>query len=67
MARPATNARPTCWLLSAAMTGAPRPGPSIRAAIVAIDSAAITDWLMPTMIVRFAIGSWTLRSRCQPL
>ena len=35
----------------------------MNAAIVAIDSAAIIVWLMPTMMVRLAIGSSTLRSR----
>ena len=36
----------------------------MSAAMVAIDSAAIMVWLMPTMIVRLAIGSWTWRSSC---
>ena len=35
------------------------------AAIVAMDSAASVVWLRPTMMVLRAIGSWTLRSRCQ--
>ena len=30
--------------------------------MVAIDSAAIMHWLMPTTMVRLAIGSCTLRS-----
>ncbi len=47
------------------MTGCPRPGPLISAAIVTIDSAAIVVWLSPTMIVRRAIGSCTLRRVCQ--
>ena len=29
---------------------------------MAIDRAANVHWLTPTMIVRRAIGSWTLRS-----
>ena len=33
-----------------------------RAAIVAIDSAAIMLWLIPTTMVRRAIGSCTWRS-----
>ena len=45
-------------------TGWPRPGPLMKAAMVAIDSAAIVVWLMPTMMVRLAIGSSTLVSRC---
>ena len=32
--------------------------------MVAIDSAAIVHWLMPTTIVRRAIGSCTWRSIC---
>ena len=38
------------------------PGPFTSAAMVAIDSAAIMHWLMPTTIVRSAIGSCTWRS-----
>ena len=34
--------------------------------MVAIDSAAIVHWLMPTTMVRRAIGSWTWR-RSWPL
>ncbi len=49
------------------MTGLPRPGPSTNAAIVAIDSAAMMVWLTPTMIVRLASGSWTLRNICPRL
>ena len=30
--------------------------------MVAMDSAAIMLWLIPTTIVRLAIGSWTRRS-----
>ena len=33
--------------------------------MVAIESAAIVHWLMPTTIVRRAIGSWTWRSICR--
>ena len=36
----------------------------MKAAIVAIDSAAIVVWLSPTMIVGLAIGSSTFNSRC---
>ena len=62
IARPATEAAPTFWIWSAATTGLPRPGPLTSAAIVAIDSAAIVHWLMPTTMVRLAIGSCTWRS-----
>lgn len=37
------------------------------AAIVAIDSAAIMHWLMPTMIVERAIGNCTRRSNWPPV
>ena len=56
---PATDAAPTFWLCSALVTSLPRPGPLTSAAIVAIDSAAIMHWLMPTTMVRRAIGSCT--------
>ena len=49
------------------MTGLPRPGPSISAAMTAIESAAMMVWLSPTMIVRRAIGSCTLRSSWLPV
>ena len=62
MARPATDAAPTFWICSAETTGLPRPGPFTSAAIVAIESAAIMLWLMPTTMVRRAIGSCTWRS-----
>jgi hypothetical protein len=62
IARPLTKALPTSRLCNAWVTGWPSPGPLINAAIVAIDRAAIMHWLMPTMIVRFAIGSSTRRS-----
>ena len=64
MARPATEAAPTFWIWRAATTGRPRPGPLTSAAMVAIDSAAIMHWLMPTTMVRLAMGSWTCRSIC---
>ena len=35
--------------------------------MVAIDSAAIVHWLRPTMMVRRAIGSCTVRRICQRL
>ena len=59
IARPATEAAPTLRTCSAETTGLPRPGPLTRAAMVAIDSAAIMHWLMPTTMVRRAIGSCT--------
>ena len=59
MASPATEAAPTFSVWSAATTGLPSPGPLTRAAMVAIDSAAIMHWLMPTTMVRRAIGSCT--------
>ena len=64
MQMPGTNASPTRSALRARTTGWPRPGPLMNAAMVAIDSAAIVVWLMPTMMVRFAIGSSTFASRC---
>ena len=66
MARPATDAAPTFRIWRAATTGLPSPGPLTRAAMVAIDSAAIVHWLMPTTIVRRAIGSCTWRSIWPP-
>ena len=65
IARPATEAAPTFWIWSAATTGLPRPGPFTSAAMVAIDNAAIVHWLMPTTMVRRAIGSSTCRSICR--
>ncbi len=62
IARPATAAPPTSRFCSAATTGLPRPGLLTKAAMVAIDSAAIVHWLMPTTMVRRAIGSCTWRS-----
>ena len=59
MASPATEAAPTLSVWSAATTGLPRPGPLTSAAMVAIESAAIMHWLMPTTMVRRAIGSCT--------
>jgi hypothetical protein len=59
IAMPATEAAPMFCTCSAATTGLPRPGPLTRAAMVAIERAAIMLWLMPTTIVRRAIGSWT--------
>ncbi len=63
MQRPATEAPPRSPRIRPSMTGWPRPGLSMNAAIVTIDSAAIIVWLTPTMIVRLAIGSSTFRSR----
>ena len=59
IARPATEAAPTLRTCRAWSTGLPRPGPLTRLAMVAIDSAAIMHWLMPTTMVRLAIGSCT--------
>ncbi len=67
IAMPLTKALPMSRLCNACATGWPRPGPLIRAAIVAIDSAAMVHWLSPTMIVRLAIGSCTLINVCQGL
>ena len=67
MAMPLTNASPMSRLCNASATGWPRPGPLIRAAMVAMDSAAIMHWLSPTTMVRRAIGSCTVRSICQRL
>ena len=60
------TAAPTLRICSAETTGLPRPGPLTRAAMVAIDSAAIVHWLTPTTIVRRAIGSCTWRSIWRP-
>ncbi len=45
MQRPATKARADVEDLQRLETGWPSPGPSISAAMVAIDSAAIVVWL----------------------
>ena len=62
---PGTKAAPTSLMRRPARTGLPRPGPLTKAARVAIESAASVVWLSPTMMVLRAIGSCTLRSRCQ--
>ena len=62
ISRPATDAAPMFWICSAALTSLPSPGPLTKAAMVAIDSAAIMLWLTPTTIVRRDIGSCTWRS-----
>jgi hypothetical protein len=64
IARPALNAVPTSSVWSALITVLPRPGASIRAAMVTMDSAAIIVWFTPRMIVRFAVGSRTLPNVC---
>ena len=51
----------------AGSTGLPSPGPSTRAAMVAMDGTDVIDWLMPTTIVRRGIGGWTWRSICLPV
>ena len=50
------------WICRAAFTGFPSPGPLTSAAMVAMESAAIMLWLIPTTMVRLDIGSWTWRS-----
>ena len=64
MARPALKAVPTSRLSNAVSTVWPNPGVPTSAASVAIDSAAIEVWLIPTTIVDRDIGSSTLVSRC---
>lgn len=64
MSSPGIKAVPTSLIRSPARTGLPRPGPSTKEAMVAIDRAAMVVWLSPTMIVRFAMGIWILRSCC---
>ena len=64
IASPETNAEPTSRDCRAWSTGPPRPGPLISVAMVAIESAAIVHWLIPTTIVRRAMGSWTLSRVC---
>src|SRR6478736_9344151 len=56
IARPALNAVPTSWVDNAWITTWPRPGAAISAAIVTIASAAMMVWLMPSTMVRLAIG-----------
>jgi hypothetical protein len=65
MSRPGTKAVPTSLIFSPSRTGWPRPGPSTKEAMVAIESAAMIVWLSPTMIVLRAIGSCTFTRRCQ--
>ena len=43
----------------------PRPGASTRAVITTIERAIMIVWLTPRMIVRRAIGSWTLVRICR--
>ena len=43
----------------------PSPGASMRTVITTIERAIMIVWLTPRMIVRRAIGSWTLASSCQ--
>ncbi len=64
IASPALNATPMLSDWIALSTTWPRPGASISAAMVTMDSAAIVVWLMPRTIVFLAIGSCTLRSSC---
>ena len=61
MQSPATKACPTLRICSALRTGIPSPGPLIRAAMTAIERAAIVVWFSPTKIVRRAMGSCTFR------
>ncbi len=58
------NAVPTSSVCNAFTTVLPRPGASISAAIVTIDSAAMIVWLMPRTMVLRAEGSSTLTSVC---
>ena len=58
---------PTSSEASAVITGTPRPGELMNAAMVTIDSAAMTDWLTPTRMVRRDIGSTTRSSRWAPV
>jgi hypothetical protein len=57
IARPALNAVPTSWVDNAWTTTWPRPGAAISAAMVTMASAAMMVWLMPSTMVRLAIGS----------
>ena len=56
-AMPATNPSPTFRIIKASITGLPSPGAPISAAITTKESAAITVWLTPIIIVRDDIGS----------
>lgn len=58
------NATPTSSVCRAFSTVWPRPGASISAATVTIESAAMIVWLMPTTTVDRDIGSSTLVSVC---
>ena len=49
------------------ITGTPSPGELMKAAMVTMESAAMTDWLTPTRIVRRDIGSSTRSSRWPPV
>ena len=64
IARPASNAVPTSTAWSARMMFLPSPGASTRTVITTIDRAIIIVWLTPRMIVRRAIGTWTLPRSC---
>ena len=46
------------------MTGLPRPGAAMRAAMTTNESAAITVWLTPSTMSCLAIGSCTFTSVC---
>ncbi len=65
MARPALKATPTSRVCSALTTVLPRPGASIRAAMVTMDSAAMMVWFTPMTTVRLDMGSSTLVSVCR--
>ena len=57
IARPALKAVPTSWVDSAWITTWPSPGAAISAAMVTIASAHMMVWLIPSTMVRLAIGS----------
>ena len=63
-ASPATTPSPTLRMISASMTGLPRPGAPISAAMTTKDSAASVVWLTARIRVLLAIGSCTLVSSC---
>ena len=54
---PATKPPPTSRMMRASITGLPNPGAPIKAAITTKDSAAITVWFIPKIIVREDMGS----------
>ena len=67
IARPASKARPTLLIWRALRIVLPRPGPSMSEVITTIERAIMIVWLMPRMIVRRAIGSWTFVRSWRPV